>query len=287
MSIPETLSLLPVLSHFQTAPLFEAKKNCLAKAVSSIDCGVTQTEATLLDDKVLFANDASFSWEILNEINANKENCFIFESGGAKPIKGYSEKTGRSFSLYPTESAPAMITAGFPMHRIKNILPLQAAKLMIETLLPINGQVLDTATGLGYTSIIASKSASIKTIEFDPVAQEMAHQNPWSQELFNNLNIDQLLGDSAEIICEFDSGSFNCIMHDPPAVNLAGDLYSLDFYKQLHRVLTKNGKVFHYIGDPQTKSGASTTKGVFRRLYDAGFRKVILKPDAFGVLALK
>ncbi len=287
MSTFQNSPKLPVVSHFQTAPLFEAKKNRQTKALSSIDCGVTAVEVTLSEDTVEFSDTYRFSWDILSEININKDNCFIIENNKLKPIKGYSEKTGRSFSLFPTESAPAMITAGFPMHRIKNILPIQAAKLMIEALLPIRGLLLDTATGLGYTSIMASKTASVKTIEYDPVAQEMARLNPWSKDLFNNLSIDKIICDCSEIICEFDSGIFNCIMHDPPAVNLAGDLYSLDFYRQMHRVLVKNGKAFHYIGDPNTKSGASTTKGVIRRLYEAGFNKVIPKPDAFGVLATK
>ena len=53
------------------------------------------------------------------------------------------------------------------------------------------------------------------------------------------------------------------------------------------RVLRRNGKLFHYIGDPDSKSGARTTKGVVRRLQEAGFTRIVPKPQAFGVAAYK
>ncbi len=40
-------------------------------------------------------------------------------------------------------------------------------------------------------------------------------------------------------------------------------------------------------GHSDSKSGARTTKGVVRRLQEAGFTQVIAKPQAFGVVALK
>jgi predicted methyltransferase len=45
--------------------------------------------------------------------------------------------------------------------------------------------------------------------------------------------------------------------------------------------------VFHYVGDPESKSGANVTHGVMRRLGEAGFTRVKRRPQAFGVLALK
>src|SRR5690606_33709387 len=125
------------------------------------------------------------------------------------------------------------------------------------------------------------------TIELDPEAQTMARRNPWSRALFTAPNLTQLLGDSATLIDTFAAESFGAIVHDPPAINLAGDLYSERFYSQALRVLTRGGKFFHYIGDPNSASGGRTTKGVMRRLQSAGFRKVVPKPEAFGVLALK
>ena len=70
-------------------------------------------------------------------------------------------------------------------------------------------------------------------------------------------------------------------------LNLAGELYSGEFYRDCWRVLRRNGKLFHYIGDPDSKSGARTTKGVVRRLHEAGFTRVAHQPQAFGVVAYK
>jgi uncharacterized protein len=52
-------------------------------------------------------------------------------------------------------------------------------------------------------------------------------------------------------------------------------------------VLRNNGRIFHYIGDPESKSGARVTAGVIRRLQEAGFKRVTRAPRAFGVVAHK
>jgi hypothetical protein len=52
-------------------------------------------------------------------------------------------------------------------------------------------------------------------------------------------------------------------------------------------VLKPNGRLFHYIGNLESKSGRNVARGVVRRLGEAGFRRVIKKPEAFGVLAYK
>jgi predicted methyltransferase len=68
---------------------------------------------------------------------------------------------------------------------------------------------------------------------------------------------------------------------------LAGNLYSGDFYKQAFRVLQERGRMFHYIGDPNSAAGSKVTRGVVKRLHDAGFKKVISLAKAFGVVANK
>ncbi len=257
-------------------------------AVSSADLGLSTTEAKLSDAGATFPGGTTVSWNHLKEIASNENACFRLVNNAPQPIKGYSDLTGRSFSLMPTKTAPAMIVAGFPMHRIKNTDPQSAAREMVGSIAPVSGRVLDTATGLGYTAIEAARTATaVVTIEVDPVAGEIAHVNPWSRGLFDNPKIERLFGDSCEKIKAFPDESFDGIVHDPPALCLAGDLYSLTFYKQLLRVLRCSGRVFHYAGDPGSKSGGRTTKGVVRRLKEAGFGRVIPKPKAFGVVAYK
>ncbi len=158
----------------------------------------------------------------------------------------------------------------------------------IASITPVVGRVLDTATGLGYTAIEAAKTAEqVVTIELDPGAQEIARLNPWSQALFDNPKIVQIMGDAYEVVQTFEDESFARIIHDPPTFSLAGDLYSGAFYRQLYRILKRGGRLFHYIGDPNSKASGGVTKGALRRLQEAGFARVVRRPGAFGVVAYK
>jgi predicted methyltransferase len=148
--------------------------------------------------------------------------------------------------------------------------------------------VLDTATGLGYTAIEAARTADeVITIEIDPSGLEVARYNPWSRDLFENPKIHQIVGDAYDELPKLETGSFSRIIHDPPAFSLGGELYSAAFYKELYRVLKHSGRLFHYIGDLESKSGRVVTKGVVQRLNEAGFQRIARRPEAFGVVAHK
>jgi predicted methyltransferase len=108
-----------------------------------------------------------------------------------------------------------------------------------------------------------------------------------SQALFENPKITQLIGNSLDEVKKLEGGRFSCIIHDPPTITLAGELYSGEFYREAYRVLKPNGRMYHYIGDLDSKSGVRTTRGVLRRLAECGFNQVIRKPQAFGVVAYK
>jgi uncharacterized protein len=289
MTIPTgPATMLPVLSHYQTSPLLAAREQGLTFSTTSIDLGITSIEVTLTSDHIIFPDSSILNWQSIEKINSKENVCFFLKDNTANPIRGFSEILGRAYSLRPTSEAPVLVAAGFPMHRFKNITPSKAALAMVEPVMPIHGKVLDTATGLGYTAIVASKTAStVFTIELCPVAQEMARMNPWSQSLFNNPKISRIIGDSFEQIGKFGDNSFAAVIHDPPTMALAGDLYSGEFYKQAFRVLHQRGRMFHYIGDPNGAAGAKVTRGVVKRLHDAGFKKVISLAKAFGVVAYK
>ncbi len=277
-----------VLSHFQAAEILQAKYDKKSFVTTSTDLGMTSLEMPILKDGVNFAGGESLDWNQIEEIFSNKTACFWVEENTPKIIKGFSELSERYYSLMPTESAPTMLISGIPMHRIKGTNPYRDTLSKIKAIAPIRGYVLDTATGLGYTAIEAAKTAlQVVTIELDPQAQEIARLNPWSQSLFGNPKIKQIIGDSFEEIEQFEMGSFSCIIHDPPTLNLAGELYSQEFYKRAYRVLKQNGRMFHYIGDPESKTGARTTKGVVNRLREAGFERIVSKSEAFGVVAFK
>ena len=181
-----------------------------------------------------------------------------------------------------------MLVAGFPMHRIKGTDPYEDTLCKLGTLKPVVGNVLDTATGLGYTAIEASKTAQhVVTIELDPAVLEVARLNPWSEALFNNSKISLISGDSFEVIQGLHDGSFSRVIHDPPSFSLAGELYSGQFYQELFRVLSHKGRLFHYTGDLHSSFGRRMIPGVLRRLEQAGFSRVQPRPEAFGLVAQK
>jgi predicted methyltransferase len=176
------------------------------------------------------------------------------------------------------------------MHRIKGTDPLRDTLTKVRAAAPLRGRVLDISTGLGYTAIEAAKSAQVEevvTIEIDPTTLAIARRNPWSRALFADPKIRQIVGDAYEVLPELPDESFTRIIHDPPVFSLAGELYSGAFYRELHRVLRRNGRLFHYIGSLESKAGAGIARGVVRRLKEAGFVRVDRRQEAFGVLAYK
>ncbi len=277
-----------VLSHFQIAPLLRARASGQSSILISPDLGLTQVEATIEAGDAVFPSGERLLWESADKILNSPNNCFALESDGIRSIQAFSEHTSRAHSLMPTAGAPTLLIAGFPMHRIKGTDPHRDTLSKIKAIAPVVGHALDTTTGLGYTAIEASKTADhVTTIELDPTTLEIARQNPWSQALFDNPKITQIVGDSFDEIANFPDAHFSRILHDPPTFALAGDLYSGEFYRQLYRVLKRNGRLFHYIGDLESKSGSGVVRGVVRRLGEAGFTRIDRRPEAFGVVAYK
>jgi predicted methyltransferase len=274
-----------VLSRYTIAEILTVKNS---NAQSSMDLGITECSVEVTDGDAKFPDGTIVENTTLQKIAKSERGCFEIIDGNAVAIQQFSETTGYLRSLAATKNAPTMLVSGIPMHRIKNTDPIEDTKNKIEALGQIHGKVLDTATGLGYTAILAAKKAEkVITVEIDPVAIEIAKRNPWSRELFENPKIEIVIADIDEKIDDFATGEFAAIVHDPPTFQFAGELYSLAFYQKLFRVLSRKGTLFHYVADPDSKLGDRMTKGVMRRLREAGFAKVERRAQAFGVVAMK
>ncbi len=283
-----SMSTSIVLSHFQTRHLRGAYSAGEDAVEISPDLGLTKICVELDLEGVRFPAGQLLTWEGVDSISEAENSCFVLDEGSLRKIILYSEQSDLTYSLMPTGGAPTMLVSGIPMHRIKDTDPGQDTLEKIKAVKPVTGHVLDTATGLGYTAIQASRTAAhVTTVEVDPTALEIARHNPWSRQLFDNPSITQLIGDSYDVIPSLDAGRYAVIIHDPPVFSLAGHLYSLEFYSELHRVLGSRGRMFHYIGNPESKSGAGITRGVVKRLKQAGFRSVRKSRSAFGVVAYK
>lgn len=279
---------LIVLSHYQARPLLDAHDSRQSAARISLDLNLTQSDVALDADGVTLPDGQRLAWSVIEDITASENGCYRIIDNAATKIQAYSEQTSRTYSLYPTQLAPTMLVSGLPMHRIKDTDPHHDTLLKVKAAALTRGRTLDTCTGLGYTAIEAVKVADeVTTVELDPAAQEIARLNPWSQALFDNQKIRQIIADSFDEVTQFEDATFSRIIHDPPTFALAGDLYSAEFYAELHRVLKPGGRLFHYIGDLNSASGSRVSRGAVERLKRAGFRQVTPRPETFGVVATK
>jgi predicted methyltransferase len=281
------VSRLIVLSHMQARPLLAAREQTPGPVQVSLDLNRTQSDVQLTAKGVTLPDGQTLPWPAVEDIADDVNVCYHVEGGIAAKIQFFSEEMNRLYTLYPTEAAPTMLISGLPMHRIKGTDPHRDTQEKIKAARPA-GRVLDTAMGLGYTAIQAAELADyVLTVELDPTVEEVCRLNPWSQSLFDNPRIERRFGDAFDVVETLESWQFNRVIHDPPMFSLAGHLYSQDFYAELYRVLTDRGRLFHYIGDLKSKSGAGVARGVRQRLVAAGFQRVEDKQRAFGVVAYK
>ncbi len=279
-----------VLSYLQARALDQGRQAGQAVVPISPDLGLSTVEVRLESDRAVFPGGQWLSWEEVEAIGQDESVCYVVGNEGIEKIQRFSEFLNRVYGLMPTQGAPTLLVSGIPMHRIKDTDPHRDTLSKIRAIRPLAGRVLDTCTGLGYTAIEAAKEPAVEevvTIELDPTVLEVARLNPWSRPLFENPKIRQIVGDAFEEIEGFEEGHYTRIVHDPPRFSLAGELYSGEFYRHLYRVLARKGRLFHYVGDPDSRSGRNVTRGVVRRLQEAGFRRVVRKPRAFGLVAYK
>ncbi|HNS51150.1 MAG TPA: methyltransferase domain-containing protein [Anaerolineae bacterium] len=282
--LPHTI----VLSCFHAGPLLHARGQGLARTSTSLDLGLTSCEVGLSGEGVILPGGDTLPWEEVEAVADDELACFEVHDAQAFPIRRFSEELNRSYGLMPTRGAPTLLVSGIPMHRIQGTDPLRDTYAKVRTVAPMLGHVLDTCTGLGYTAIQSARTAEqVVTIELDPQVLEVARLNPWSAGLFGDPHIVQIVGDAYDVVATLEDGRFSRIVHDPPTFSLAGDLYSGAFYRELWRVLRRGGRLFHYIGDLNSRSGHGVARGVVRRLQEAGFSQVIRRPEAFGVVASK
>lgn len=268
----------PIVTSDVAAQLLSAIAAGERSVAASLDLGLTTRDVSVADDRAILAGIAVSKADLAHAAETPGQ-CFEATATGLHPIREFSAATGWVRTLLPTADAPTTLVAGFAMHRLAGATPLADTRAKVRALGTPRGRALDTATGLGYTAIALARTCTeVVTVERDPAAITLARRNPWSAELFANEKIRLELGDVAERVREFDAGAFATVLHDPPTVQLAGDLYGLAFYRELRRVLRPGGRLFHYVGD-----SAGRVAGVLKRLGVAGFVGLRRVPRALGV----
>jgi hypothetical protein len=195
---------------------------------------------------------------------------------------------GLYYKLDPVSpsDAPTLEISGIKMHRVVGVKPWYDALQKVSLLNISSGDsVLDICTGLGYTAIHAMRmGGEVISVEKDGNVLDIARYNPWSRDLSN---IKIFLDDASSFVSSLSSGEFDAIIHDPPRFSRAGELYSIDFYRELYRVLRRGGRLFHYTGKVGYRSRRmDIARGVANRLRRVGFKTKIYR-DIMGVYAYK
>jgi uncharacterized protein len=256
----------------------------------SLDLGRTTATVALEQGLVRFPDGQTLAASELEAVVANPASVFAVLEDRPEKVTWFAPDTGRVYTLRATDGWPALEISGILMHRIKDTDPRADAESKVATIAPVRGRVLETCGGLGYCAIHAARTADHVTVfEIDPEVLRMARLNPWSAPLFEEGGrIEVRNDDVARAISDLPADHFDAVIHDPPTLALAGELYGDAFYRQLHRVLRPGGRVFHYTGDPGSRHRRQDLPGrVARRMAGLGFIRVRREPAALGVSARK
>ena len=279
-----------LLSRPAALAIFSAMDAGATTADVSLDLGRSTATVALEDQIVRFPDGQSLTASQLQEAVDHPESVYAVLEDQLEKVTWFSPETNKVYTLRATDGWPVLEISGILMHRIKETDPEADARSKIEAIAPVRGRVLETCCGLGYSAVHAARTADHVTVfEIDPDVLRMARLNPYSAPLFEEDSpIEVRNEDVAEAIHHLPGQSFDAIIHDPPTLAIAGELYSDDFYRQLHRVLRRGGRLFHYTGDPGSRHRRQDLPGrVAQRLANTGFTQVRREPQALGVCAQK
>lgn len=201
---------------------------------------------------------------------------------------------GHYYKLRPFNGVPILEIDGLRMQLVKDFKsPLDYAKEVVKGLkIPAKGSfhVLDTCMGLGYTAMEAARKKSVESVitcELSGAVISLAQWNPLGEPLFKDSRIVMMRGSSAEIIKDIDDGTFDFVIHDPPRFSHAPELYSDEFYRELHRACRKGARIFHYVGSVGKQKCRRIEAEVEKRLRAAGFRDIKYSARLQGLFAAK
>lgn len=262
----------------------------IAKGLScvrlSTDLNLSERDFSLSDQCLVLDEDNRLSIDELKRIVKKTQRITLCRDGELVPLE---DRSSGYYKLVPTAGAPLLEISGVKMHISKGTDPFTSASEMAQQAVRKGDKVLDCCSGLGYAAIAAHRlgASEVLSIELSREVMGLRAQNPWSNDLGQE-GIVQRQGSSFELIATMAPTSFDSVIHDPPRFSLAGELYSEEFYREIFRVLRRDGRLFHYTGNPHVvKKGSSFVDGVIRRLKAVGFRHVEKVEHLMGVSAKK
>ena len=262
---------------------FQALKNAQEDVTFclEVDFGLRSIEAKRVKNKAFL--DKGITVDLSQKVKDNV--CYLLDNQRLIEIAFFDEDTNKYYKLVSTNDWPTIAIGSVPMHKLSS--PKKDTENKIGLIKPY-GFVLDTCMGLGYTAILASKSCEkIITFEKDENVFIIAQRNPLSQSAFEAKNIEIRRQDVYKGIKSLGDCCFDCIIHDPPTLRLAEELFSKDFYFQVFRILKKGGRFFHYTPLYKVKSGFDFPAKIKKNLQVTGFRKIEYSKKAGGLICQK
>lgn len=273
----------PLLTRDTGAALLDAARRGATAWQSSLDLGRSTGQATLGAD--------TWQWYDRHYPYPGKlkdRTIYWWDGEEFAPVSRFS---GSLIKLVPTEwGAPTFEIDGIKMLPTSKESPLDDARRKVALVEPRGKTVLDVCGGLGYFAACCLEAgvASIRSFEKNPDVLWLRTLNPWSPDPdapASGGRLQLIHADAIEAIAGVADGSIDALLHDPPRFGIAGELYSLAFYRELARVLRRGGRLFHYTGSPnRLTSGRDVPGEVVRRLTQAGFKA---EPALDGVVATR
>lgn len=257
---------------------------------TTLDIGMSWEEVCVRNGE-MFTSRLSFPLD-LNELKPSQEDRVIVidEKIGIKEAIVNNELGYYKLKAIGIDKAPTLEINGIHMHRITDVDPWKDSALKIRDAKVKKGNVvLDTCMGLGYTAILSVRAGATQvfTYEVDSNVFEIVIMNPWSRGLLDN-KIKIFNKSVVRDIYNLPSNFFDRIIHDPPRLTKRyGDLYSLEFYKEIFRVLKPGGILYHYTGKPARFGRANIIGNIKSRLKKAGFRDIYFSNASLGLIAYK
>jgi len=262
---------VPLLTSEVASRIVEAIREGRKKIKLSLDLGISE-ETVEISSGSLIISGLELGEDALRRIVKDDRSIYAVWEDDLRKVE---IRDRHFYKLVKTAwgHAPTVEIDGIHMHRVVGVSPEEDASSKVGLARGVRGaRVLDTCMGLGYTAIAALErgAASVVTVERDENVYRIARINPWSRRLASSI-ARTVVGDVAEYITSIPDASIDLVIHDPPRLAMAGELYSSGFYSELSRVLRPGGELIHYVGSPGHGRGKRVYVGVMRRLREQGF----------------
>jgi uncharacterized protein len=253
--------------------ILDSKNEGITEYITSLDLNIS-SDKILIDHSeriIRLPNNQKFNFP--DSFNPEIDICYKIRENQVFPMQLFNDDTGFFYKLVPTSYRPILRISATQMHKKPFLDYIQNNKP--------KGLILDAGTGLGYSAIIASKTADqVITVEWDEYVLEIASNNPHSYELFESTNIKSIHGDVTEIIKQFPDKYFDNIIQDGGMPKSSGNFFSQEQAFQLYRVIKQAGKLFFYLPKKGKHKGRDFALEQRVRMQNAGFKARVIDTES-------